>query len=156
MKKVRIGIFIIFLISILLSIPYTTFAKDMPFTQEDRDRIIAMQEGQKSLQKQIDYSKINTNRQIDALTENMNKRFENIDRQFSDIKTFIMWGDGVLFSMMVSLAGFVLWDRRNVLTPAIRRSDYIEEREKKIESALRELAGNDASVAEALRHAGIL
>ncbi|MBF0542584.1 MAG: hypothetical protein HQK91_14170 [Nitrospirae bacterium] len=156
MKIIKIWIFIILSISINIFIPYSSFAKNMPFTQEDRDRIIAIQEDQKSLQKQIDEFKIDTNRQIDILTENINKRFENVDRQFNDIKTFMLWGFGVLFSMMVSLAGFVLWDRRNALAPAIRRADDIEEREKKLEAVLRELAGKDANVAEALRHAGIL
>ena len=166
--KILIGI--LFCINILLFMPYSACAKDLSYTQVDRDRMIALIEGQKSLQKQVDnlktdigLLKIDTNRQIDTLRLEMNSRFENVDRQFgnvdrqlNDIKTFMLWGFGILFSMMCSLFGFVLWDRRSVLTPAIRRTDDIEEREKRLEAVLREVAGKDINVAEALRHAGIL
>jgi hypothetical protein len=118
--------------------------------------MIALIEGQKSLQKQVDNLSIDTNRQIDNLRSEMNTLRSDMNRQFSDIKTFMLWCFGVLFAGMWALVGFVLWDRRSVLTPAIRRTDDIEEREKRLEAVLREVAGKDINVAEALRHAGIL
>ena len=148
-SMIKILICILFCINILLFMPYTTCAKDLSYTQEDRDRMIALIEGQKSLQKQVDNLSIDTNRQIDTLRLDMN-------RQFTDIKTFMLWCFGVLFAGMWALVGFVLWDRRSVLTPAIRRTDDIEEREKRLEAILKEVAGKDVNVAEALRHAGIL
>lgn len=160
MYIVRILILVVFIIGINLFMTYfndnISYARDISFTQEDRDRLITLGEGQKSLQKQLDDLKIDANRQIDTFRAEINKRFENVDRQFSDIKTFMLWGYGILFSMMVSLAGFVLWDRRTSLAPAISRTDDVEVRERKLEAALIEIAVKDAHVKEALQHAGIL
>ncbi len=46
---------------------------------------------------------------------------------------------------MMSLIGFVIWDRRSALAPAIRKTNELEEREEKI-----------GRVKEALKEAGIL
>ncbi len=110
-------------------------ATQVPFTQEDRNRIIRLEtkleEGQKSLQRQIDDLRISLQRQID------------------DIKTFLLWGFGILFSLMSVLIGFVLWDRRTAVTPVIQRTE-------RIELALKQLAIKNPEISEALRQAGLL
>ncbi len=73
-----------------------------------------------------------------------------------EIKEFMLWGFGVTFTGIFVLIGFVLWDRRTALSPAIRKSCELEEREEKIEKALKEIALKDSNVREALRHVGIL
>jgi len=74
----------------------------------------------------------------------------------SDLKDFLLWGFGVTFAGIFTLIGFVLWDRRTALAPAIRTARELEEREERVERALKEIALKDAHVEEALRHAGIL
>ncbi|MEJ7619833.1 MAG: hypothetical protein WKI46_03295, partial [Aquificaceae bacterium] len=64
------------LLTLLFSI---ALPKEVPFTQEDRDRIIRLEEGQKYLQKQIDELKRDT------------------QRQFDELRTFLYWGFGILF-----------------------------------------------------------
>ncbi len=80
-------------IIILLFTTVSSFAREVPFTQDDRDRLIRLEtkvdEGQKALQRQID-----------------------------DLKTFMLWGFGILFGGMGILIGFVIWDRRTALAPA--------------------------------------
>ncbi len=85
------------LVGFLFSIP---IAKEVPFTLEDRDRIIRLEENQKALMQRID----DTNRRID------------------DMINIMLWGFGVLFAGMMSLIGFVIWDRRSALAPAIRKT----------------------------------
>lgn len=111
-----------------------SYAKEIPFTQDDRDRLIRIEEGQKSLQRQID----------------------DLKEQMRDIKAFMLWGFGILFGGMGILIGFVIWDRRTALSPAIKKSREIEEKEEKIEKALKELATKDPNVAEALKRVGLL
>ena len=65
-------------------------------------------------------------------------------------------GFGLLFTSMVGMVGFVLWDRRTALAPAIRESRELREREERMERILREIALKDANVAEALKHAGLV
>ncbi len=85
--------------------------KEVPFTQEDRDRIIRLEEGQKHLQKQIDELKRDT------------------QRQFDELRTFLYWGFGILFGGMGILIGFVIWDRRTAVEPVARKLREIEEKE---------------------------
>ena len=122
---------ILVIIGIVLNTFTVSFAKEVSFTQEDRDRLIRLEtrveEGQKSLQRQID-----------------------------DLKTLILWGFGILFGGMGMLIGFVIWDRRTALSPAIKKNQELEEREEKIEKVLKELATKDSNVAEALKHVGLL
>jgi len=70
---------------------------------------------------------------MNSLRNEMNAKFESIDQRFElmydqikDIKTFLYWGFGVLFTFMAALMGFVLWDRRTVLTPVQRKTEMVE------------------------------
>lgn len=134
MKRIAILIIVVMLFSAVT----LSFAREVPFTQEDRDRLIRLEEGQKALNQRIDDTKLSLQRQID------------------DLKTFMLWGFGILFGGMGILIGFVIWDRRTALAPAIKKNKELEEREEKLEHALKELARQDSRVAEALKHAGIL
>ena len=102
------------------------YARDISFTQEDRDRIIRLEikveEGQKSLQRQID-----------------------------DLYALILWGFGILFGGMGILIGFVIWDRRTALAPAIKKNKELEERGDLLEKALKEFAKQEPRLAEVLR-----
>jgi len=113
------------------------YARDISFTQDDRDRIIRLEmkveEGQKSLQRQIDDLKIST------------------QRQFDNLYTLILWGFGILFGGMGILIGFVIWDRRTALAPAIKKNKELEERGDLLERALKEFAKQEPRLAEVLR-----
>ena len=101
------------------------------FSQEDRERLIRLEtkveEGQKSLQRQID-----------------------------NLYALILWGFGILFGGMGLLIGFVIWDRRTALAPAIRKNKELEEREELIEKALKEYARENPKFAEILKGFGII
>ncbi len=102
-------------------------ATPVQFTLEDRERIIRLEEGQKALQRQVE-----------------------------DIKNFLYWGFGILFGGMGILIGFVMWDRRTALEPAMKKSRELEEREEKVERVLRELARKMPEVKEAMQKEGLL
>jgi len=72
------------------------------------------------------------------------------------MRDFLLWGFGLLFGGMGLLIGFVLWDRRTALAPAIRKNKELEEREEKLERALKKLAEKDPKVAEILKDLGLL
>ena len=119
------------------------------FTQEDRDRLIRLEtkveEGFKSLQREIDSQQ----RQIDDLKSSTQRQFDN---QY----TLILWGFGILFGGMGILIGFVIWDRRTALAPAIRKNKELEEREELIERALKEYARENPKFAAILKGLGII
>ena len=93
---------------------------------------------------------------FETMETQINQRFEGINQQISELKSFMLWGFGILFAGMFSLVGFVLWDRRTALAPAVSKYSALEEREEKLEKALKEMAQTDPRAAEALRHVGLL
>jgi hypothetical protein len=126
MKKI---LSLLILLALTLGIAYVVSAKDVSFTQDDRDRLIRLEEGIKATNQRIDA----TNQRIDTLT------------------TFMLWGFGILFGGMGMLMGFVIWDRRTALAPAVRKNKELEEREEAIEKALREYAKVEPKFAEILK-----
>jgi len=133
---------ILLLLTLLFSI---ALPKEVPFTQEDRDRIIRLEEGQKYLQKQIDDLK----KQIDDLKK-------DTQRQFDELRTFLYWGFGILFGGMGILIGFVIWDRRTAVEPVARKLREIEEKEEKIERFIKELARKDPEIKEIAKKEGLI
>ena len=74
----------------------------------------------------------------------------------SDLQSFLLWGFGIVFAGIFALIGFALWDRRTALAPAIRKNQELEERENKVESALKEYAEKEPRLKEAMKHAGLM
>ena len=96
------------------------------------------------------------NRPVDGSFDDMNRRFEgrfdDVNRRFDDLKGLLY----VILAGIFALFGFVLWDRRTALAPAIRKTKELEEKEEMIEKVLRELARQDPKVKDAMKHAGFM
>jgi len=93
---------IIFLISYIMMLGI--YSKEIPYTLEDRERLIRLEEGIKFV----------------------NQRIDDVKEEIRDLKTFMLWGFGILFSGMGILMGFVLWDRRTAISPVIKRTKELE------------------------------
>jgi uncharacterized membrane-anchored protein YhcB (DUF1043 family) len=133
----------------ILTITSLSFAsKEVPFTLEDRDRLIRIEEGLKATNQRIEEGLKTTNQRIDTL------RLE-LKEDINDLKTFMLWGFGILFGGMGILIGFVIWDRRTALAPAIKKNKELEERQDKIERVIKEVALKNSDMAEALKRAGL-
>jgi hypothetical protein len=96
---------------------------------------------------------------IERLTR-LETKVEGLQRQIDDVKAdlkdFMLWGFGVTFAGIFALIGFVIWYRRTALTPAIRKNKELEEREERIEKALREYAKKEPGLAEVLKNLGLM
>lgn len=111
----------------LLAITNLSFAaKEVPFTLEDRDRLIRLE------------TKVN-----------------GLDKRIDGLQGLIHILIGAVIAQTIGIVGFVLWDRRSALAPAIRKNKELEEREEKIERALKEAATKDPNLAEALKRVGL-
>ncbi len=111
----------------LLSFYSLSTAKEVPFTQEDRDRLIRLEEGQKFLQKQI-------------------------DKLRSDFRTYM----SIVIGSIIALVGFIIWDRRTAISPVVKKTRELEDRSDKIEKVLKDLAKRNPEIEEALKRAGLL
>lgn len=125
---------------------------EIPYTQEDRDRLIRvetkLEEGLKAVNQRIDA----LGKRIDAL----DKRIDALDKRIDGLQSIVLGGFGVLFGGMMALIGFVLWDRRTALQPAIRKNKELEEKEERLERALKEYAMHDPKLAQILSSVGLL
>lgn len=124
------------------------WGKEISYTLEDRDRLIRVETKIEGIEKQFD--------RIDRRFDSVDKRFEQIERRIERLENIMMWGFGLLFTTMIGLVGFVLWDRRTALAPAIRNNKELEEKEERLERALKEYALKNPDLAEILKHVGLL
>jgi len=98
------------LLILLLLLPSLLLAmeKEIPFTLDDRDRIIRTEQKVESLRTELN-TKIDS--KVDGLRSEMNARFEAIDERFNQLFNFLWAIIGIFTAMMVSVFGFATWDR---------------------------------------------
>ncbi len=109
--------------------------KEIPFTLDDRDRIIRTEQKVEALDAKIDSK-------VDGLRSEMNARF---DQLFNFLWAII----GIFTTMMVSVFGFAFWDRKLSLAP-VKRENI------KTLNALRDFAEHQPKLREILKNAGLL
>ena len=124
----------------------------VPYTLADRDRAILTEAKLSTLEAKII-----------ALDDKMEGRFESIDKQFmyqqkqiDDIKTLFYWGFGILISLFLFMLGYMIWDRRTAMQPALLQASKAEENSRNLITTLREYSKKHADLAEILRTHGIL
>jgi cytochrome b subunit of formate dehydrogenase len=108
------------------------YAKEVPFTLEDRDRLIRLEEGQKAL----------------------NQRIDEQSKRIDDLKDLIYIVIGAIIAQTIGVVGFVIWDRRTAITPVTKITKEIEEKEERVEKILREYARREPRLAEILKEVG--
>lgn len=137
--KILICFFVAGALAFLTSGP--VFAQTQKDIQEIKERLIRLEERVNGLEKRFnDFTK-----RIDDLDSKLSKRID-------DIANLIY----VVLAGMFALFGFVIWDRRTALAPAIRRTRDIEEREEKLERALKEFAIKNPEMRDILKNLGLL
>ncbi len=133
-------IFVGLLFLSLLSLPALAQVQQVvvPYTLADRDRTIL------------------TEAKINALDVKMDAKFESQQRQLDDIKTLFYWGFGILITLFIFMLGYMIWDRRTAMKPALEQASKAEENSRNLITMLREYAKKHPDVAEILKAHGIL
>jgi len=149
MKKLLILVFVLLFSGVLKAQELQVV---VPYTLADRDRAI------------LTDAKISTlEAKIIALNDKMEVRFESIDKQFmyqqkqiDDIKTLFYWGFGILITLFIFMLGYMIWDRRTAMQPALERSSIAEENSRTLLTMLREYSKKHPDLAEILKTHGML
>ena len=128
MKKLRQ-----FVTILLFSLPVFVKAevKEIPFTLDDRDRIIR------------------TEKEVISLKSEMNARFEASDKRFDQLFNFLWAIIGIFTTMMVSVLGFAFWDRKLSLAP-------LKKDNMKLLEVLRDYSDYQPKLREILKNAGLM
>ena len=148
----------------------------IPYTLEDRDRLIRIEAQIKSIEKTLElidkrFEQIDKRfEQIDKRFEQVDKRFEQVDKRFEQIerrfelieKRFdqiisLLIGIVAAFAAIVAVTvGFAVWDRRTAVAPVLRKSEELREKSELIESVLKEYSKSEPKLAEIMKKLGLL
>lgn len=143
MKTIRRFIFILLF---LLPLFIHAEVKEVPFTLDDRDRLIRTEQKIQALDAKIDMK-------IDGLRSEMNGKIDGLrsemSARFDQLFNFLWALIGIFTTMMVSVFGFAFWDRRLSLAPVKREN-------QKMLMALRDYAKHQPKLQEILKNAGLL
>jgi len=133
MKKTA-AINIIILLTVLFGISNISSAEGIPYTREDRDRLIRVE-----------------------------TKIEAIDRRFDDMQKQTDRLSAIFTAIVVAVIGFAIWDRRTMIRPFENKvkviEDEIAENRSKLHTlleALRILSKKNEDVAEVLKRFNLL
>ncbi len=139
----------------LLLFANLSFSKEVGFTQEDRERLIRLEATLKVSMEQTD-------KRFKELREDMNKRFEQVNRELDRLVSIMVGVFAGQIALVGAVIGFAWWDRRTIIREAKRQTIEELERETKPEklrrllNVLRERAKTDEELRELLKKEGLL
>jgi hypothetical protein len=136
MKKNRLLTLLV--VVLLLPSGIHAMGKEIPFTLDDRDRLIRTEQKVEAVKAEMT-----------ARFESVDRRFEAIDKRFDQLFNFLWAIVGPFTAMVVSIFGFAFWDRKLSLAP-------LKKEDQRILSILVDFAETQPKLKEILRNAGLL
>jgi hypothetical protein len=142
------------LLLILLNVPALAQEQQVviPYTLSDRDRAIRTEAKMEAIEAKMEA----LDAKMEALETKMDVRFESIQKQIDQLSTMFYWGFGILITLFIFMLGYMIWDRRTALQPALDKAADAEAKSANLIRILREYSKKHADLAEILRTHGIL
>jgi len=126
---------------VLTGVGSTVFAKEIPYTLEDRERLIRIETRLDVVEKRLD-----------AMEKRFEQRFEQLEKRFDQLVTLFLGIVGAFAGVVAVTIGFAIWDRRTMVRPFETRMRALEEEKvDRLIQALRDLAQADTKVADVMR-----
>ncbi len=117
----------------------------VPYTLADRDRLI-------KVETEISSVRIEMN----AFRNELTARLESQQKQIDDLKTLFFWGFSIIITLIIFMLGYMIWDRRTALKPALLKAEDATDKTRNLVSVLREYARSHPDLAEILKTYGLL
>jgi len=111
--------------------------KEIPYTQEDKERLIRLEVKVEEGFKRIDER---FNEMDKRFNDKLDVKFASLQKQIDGISTFLYWGFGIMFGWIGILMGIVLRDRRTKEISLEKENNILEERIEKLEKAINKVA----------------
>jgi len=118
--------------------------EEVPFTLEDRDRLIRLEAEQKALRNEM-------NARFESIENEFGTKLESQQGQIDDLKIMFRWGFSILITLMLFILGYIIWDRRTALNPIRKMVEQDRIEVEKIKSVLKEMGESDQKIAEILK-----
>ena len=93
---------------LLVSLTMKAESREVPFTLDDRDRIMRTEQEIKSLRNETNVKFDAVDKRFDAV----DKRFEAVNQRFDQLFNFLWAIIGIFTTMTVAVFGFAFWDRK--------------------------------------------
>jgi hypothetical protein len=122
------------------------------FTQADRERLVRLEATLETFMKVTD-------RRFEELRQDMNKRFEQVDKRFEQMMNFMWILASIFAAITVTTIGFAFGDRRTIIRKAVDESVVRIERKGSLAqliNALQDRAKDDPKPASILRNYNLL
>ena len=120
-------------------------SRDVPFTLEDRDRIMQTQADITSLRSDMNTHFESQQQQTESLRNEMSTRFESLRNEMN----LFYWGFGIMITLMITLFGYLVWERRTETEP-------VRDKTQGLVYSLREYANEQPKLADILRAHGLM
>ena len=124
----------------------------VPYTLADRDRTIRTEAKMEAIDAKMEALET----KMDALETKMDIKFESIQKQIDQLSTLFYWGFGILITLFIFMIGYIIWDRRTALQPALDKATDADAKSTNLILALREYSKKHPDLIEILRTHGIL
>jgi predicted PurR-regulated permease PerM len=121
--------------------------KEVPYTLDDRDRMIRLEEQIQSLRNDNQ----SLRNEMQAMRNEFNAKFEALNSKIE----VIFWGFGVIISLMLFLLGYIIFDRKKDIEPLKEKTHSISERQNNVIKALRDFANENPKLLEFLKSHGL-
>jgi hypothetical protein len=131
----------------LLSLPAIALEQQVavPYTLADRDRAILTE------------ARLGTvDARISSLEARMEIKFDSQQRQLDDLKTLFYWGFGIIITLFLFMLGYMIWDRRTAMKPALIQASKAMENSSNFLTVLRDYSKKHPDLAEIMRTHGLL
>src|SRR5665647_2254760 len=138
MKKLLILVFVLLFSGILKAQEQQVV---VPYTLADRDRTIRLEAKMEALESKMD-----------SQESKMDVKFEAVNARID----YLFWLQGVIVALILFMLGYMIWDRRTALQPALEKASDANEKSTTLIQTLREYSKKHADLAEILRTHGIL
>ena len=140
----------------LFILPFLTFAQtvEVPFTLEDRDRIIRTEQKVESLRNEMNARFEG----VDQKFEGMNQKFEAMDKKFEAMESKIevlYWGFGIVITLILFLFGYIIFDRKTGIKVLERETNEMKISHKQLIFVLKEYAKENPKLADLLKNASL-
>jgi len=113
----------------LLNIPALAQEQQIvvPYTLADRDRTIRTEAKMEAIDVKMA-----------ALETKIDVKFDSIQKQIDQLSMLFYWGFGILISLFIFMFGYMIWDRRTPLQPALDKATDADTKSANLILALRE------------------
>ncbi len=144
---------------IVFIVPLFGQQQEVPYTLADRDRLIQVEAQVNGIRNEMNSLRNEMNslrEEMDAKLETVHQRIDNIEKRLDNMQTFLYWGFGILFSLMIFMLGFIIWDRRTTLAPVKLDLEELKRENDKMKEIFRKQSELQPQLKKILKNAGIL